>query len=175
MTQGGGGASGGQNQLNLGDTLGDDVFTVGAGYARLLGSGRSLEAHGFTNQVVRSERGGRDTVVLLSTGSSNRAGVYENFTWLTNSISSYYLRANNFATVEVQQSGVGSDNRMNMFAPVGGAAQSLRFVGNTGQSDHGNFRRRFSGFDRATVQTRVDRDLLDRQAISYQLSLQSIG
>jgi hypothetical protein len=166
---------GGQNRLNLGDSSGDDVVTVGDSYAHLVGSGVTLEAQGFTNQIVRSERGGLDTVYLLSTGSANLAGMYENFTWLTNQSNSYYLRANNFATVEVQQMGPGSDNRVNLFAPVGDEAQSLCFTDDWGRVDHGTLRRRFSGFNFASVQHRSDRDDVDNQGINYRLSLVDLG
>jgi hypothetical protein len=131
-------SAGGSDSLNLADSIGNDNGWVGRNYLSWTGSGQQLIATGFRSQVLRSERGGTDSVYFSVTDVNNLVNMNPTFTGVSDTNSTYFHRANRFASVRAVAN-VGA-NTVNMFDSAGndaltGNMNSLRFAG----SGYSNF------------------------------------
>ncbi len=161
-------SAGGSDVLSLADSLGNDTVLLQKQAASFIGSGIEISASGFRSKLVRSIRGGTDSVELSATGNSNYVNMYETFSSMSDSLSSYFHRADNFASVSATISGTGTTNMVTMFAAS--VLQSMEFLGSTGTNVHGSRLRRFNGFSVATVYYH-DGDDRNQGNLNYFLSL----
>lgn len=164
-------ATAGNDKLNLGDSPADDVFTITPGLATLVGGGILVQATGFVSQIVRSDQGGVDTVYLRASGSWNSVNMFDTFTGMSNSQASWFQRASAFANTHVEITSPGQDNQIYVTAPPAGNVQNMEFLLGWGWSRHADRLRRFSGFNRATVQYRQGIDSYTRGDINYALTM----